>query len=194
VLSENVVEEMADRLAPQTRIYRSWAVAQRTHRDAPTLELAAEVLGGGMDSRLYQALVNQSQLAVSVDVTMTALDLASIFRIQITLKPGADESAAGRVVDETVARYLREGPTAQELTRAKMRLLSNRVRQTRNPCRKHKLFFTNDRNNPLGNCRWLKDRIQRMARKKLLSPSCETLSAIYNHGVPDRPLQGASCN
>lgn len=124
----NTVEEMVDLKAPQVRIYRNWAVATRTDLDATELVLAADVLGGGKNSRLYQALVYNNQLAVSVEASMQPFELASMFEVQVTLKPGVDEAEAMRLIDEVMDTYLAEGPTAAELKRVKTSIIAGQVR------------------------------------------------------------------
>lgn len=124
----NTVEEMIDQSAPQVRLYRSWAVAPRITYDAAILNIAAEVLGGGKNSRLYQALVYQNPLAVSVSVQMQPFELASMFNIEVTLKPGADEAKAEELVNTVVAEFLENGPTLDELQRAKTGIIASQVR------------------------------------------------------------------
>jgi len=124
----NTVEEMVDLKAPQVRIYRNWAVAPRTDLDASELVLAANVLGGGKNSRLYQALVYNNQLAVSVSASMQPFELASMFEVQVTLKPGVDEADAMRLINEVMDTYLAEGPTAAELKRVKTSIIAGQVR------------------------------------------------------------------
>ncbi|MFC4347249.1 M16 family metallopeptidase [Kordiimonas lipolytica] len=124
----NTIEEMVDQKAPQVRVYRNWAVAPRTDMDYAELVLAADVLGGGKNSRLYQALVYKNQLAVSVNVSAQPFELASMFEIQATLKPGVDEAEVQRLIDAEMDKFLAEGPTAEELKRAKTSILAGRIR------------------------------------------------------------------
>lgn len=124
----NTVEEMVDLKAPQVRIYRNWAVAPRTDMDASELVLAANVLGGGKNSRLYQALVYNNQLAVSVSASMQPFELASQFEVQVTLKPDVDEAEVLRLIDEVMNEYLANGPTAEEMKRAKTTILASQIR------------------------------------------------------------------
>lgn len=124
----NTVEEMVDLKAPQVRIYRNWAVAPRTDLDAAELQLAASVLGGGKNSRLYQALVYQNQYAVSVSASMQPFELASQFEITVTLKPGIDEAEVERLINEVMDTYLAEGPTAEELKRVKTTIIASQIR------------------------------------------------------------------
>lgn len=124
----NTIEEMVDQKAPQVRVYRNWAVAPRTDMDYAELVLAADILGGGKNSRLYQALVYQNQLAVSVEVQAQPFELASMFEIQVTLKPGVDETEVQRLIDAEMDKFLAEGPTAEEMKRSKTSILAGRIR------------------------------------------------------------------
>lgn len=124
----NTIEEMVDQSAPQVRINRTWAVAPRNDRDAALLNVASEILGGGKNSRLYQALIYKNQYAVSVNVNIQPFELASMFDIEVTLKPEADEKEVLKLIDAEVAKFLAEGPTADELARAQASVLASRVR------------------------------------------------------------------
>lgn len=126
--TNNTVEEMIDQKAPQVRVYRNWAVAPRTSDDAAILSLASGILGSGKNSRLYQALVYQNQLAVSVEVNMQPFELASMFEIQVTLKDGADEEKAEQLINDVMDKFLAEGPTADEMKRAKTSIMASQLR------------------------------------------------------------------
>lgn len=124
----NTIEEMVDEKAPQVRISRNWAVAPRTDLDAAELALTADILGGGKNSRLYQALVYQNQYAVSVSVSMQPFELSSMFEIDVTLKPDVDEQAVLDLIDAEMEKYLAEGPTAEEMKRVKTSILASQIR------------------------------------------------------------------
>lgn len=124
----NTIEEMVDPSAPNVRIARNWAVAPRTTEDASYLQLAASVMGEGKNSRLYQALVYQNQLASSVDVTYWPFELAGVFEITVDLKEGSDPVEVDRIISDEMATFLENGPTADELKRAKTTYLAGRLR------------------------------------------------------------------
>jgi len=124
----NTIEDMVDPSAPQVRISRNWAVAPRTNVDASYLNLVDALLGGGKNSRLYQALVYKSQIATAVNVSMQPFELASMFEVSVTLKEGADEAEAERLMNAEIDKFLAEGPTADELKRAKTSILAGRIR------------------------------------------------------------------
>ena len=120
-------ERMFDRV-PQARIYRSWTVPGRTTETRAQLDLAASLLGSGKNSRLYKALVYDEQLATNVSVGVSAQELASIFRITVTLKPGGDVAAANARLDALLAEFLDDGPRRDELARAKTKINAGFVR------------------------------------------------------------------
>lgn len=120
-------ERMFDRV-PQARIYRSWAVPGRTTQTRARLDLAAALLGSGKNSRLYKALVYDEQLATNVSVGVSAQELASIFRITVTLKPGGDVAEVNARLDALLAEFLDGGPRRDELARAKTKINAGFIR------------------------------------------------------------------
>ncbi len=125
--NHDTFETMYDRV-PQVRTYRYWAVPGRITQQRYLLELAASVLGSGKNSRLYQALVYRNQLAVSVSAGVEAHQLVSLFSIDVTLKPDASLETVNEIIDAEMARFLAEGPRAEELERAKTKINAGSVR------------------------------------------------------------------
>jgi zinc protease len=109
---------MTDNVA-QTRIYREWNVPSRTDLELNQLQLAAAVLGGGKTSRLYQRLVYKDKLADDVSVDIEQHVLASLFELQVDVKKGADPARVEAAVADEWARFLKDGPTADELERVR---------------------------------------------------------------------------
>jgi len=120
-------EQMFDRV-PQVRSFQNWAVPGRTSHERALLELAASVLGDGKNSRLYQALIYQSQLAVSLEVAIEAHELASIFSIDTTLRPGASLDEVNEIIDYELNIFLQKGPGEEELQRARSKINANIIR------------------------------------------------------------------
>jgi zinc protease len=115
--SSNTREQMHERV-PQARIYRSWVVPGRAVQARTQLDLAASILGGGKNSRLYQALVYETQLAVDASADVEQHELASIFRITVTIKDGVDVEAIHKIIDDEVNQFLADGIRKDELQRA----------------------------------------------------------------------------
>ncbi|MCU0988882.1 MAG: insulinase family protein, partial [Xanthomonadales bacterium] len=125
--AETTRELMYDRV-PQLRSFRVWSVPGWTRRERVELELAAGVLGDGKNSRLYQALVYERQLAVEVSVDLQPFELASLFSIDTTLAEGSALDEVDDLIDQELARFLRDGPGPEELQRAKTRIRASLVR------------------------------------------------------------------
>jgi zinc protease len=109
---------MQDRV-PQARIYKVWNVPQWGSADAGYLGLAATVLSTGKSSRLYKRLVFDEQIATDVDASIAAREIGGLFTVEAGVRPGVDPARVERALDEELARFLRAGPTALELQRAK---------------------------------------------------------------------------
>jgi predicted Zn-dependent peptidase len=122
---------MTDNVA-QTRIYREWNVPQLGTSDENLLELAASVLGGSKTSRLYQRLVYQDKLVDDVSVGVEQHVLASLFQLQVDVKKGVDPKKVEAAIADEWQRFLKDGPTADELARVKTQARASFVRGLEN--------------------------------------------------------------
>ncbi len=107
---------VADRV-PAARLYKVWNAPAATAFESADLELAADVLGSGKNSRLYERLVYREQIATDASAYVDSREIASLFTIEVTAKPGQDLAPIEKAVDEEVARLLASGPTPAELER-----------------------------------------------------------------------------
>jgi predicted Zn-dependent peptidase len=103
----------------QLRIIREWNVPQLGDADNPLLELAAAVLGGGKTSRLYQRLVYQDKLVDEVSVHLQTFALASQFELRADVKKDVDPAKVEAAIADEWAKFLKDGPSEDELARAK---------------------------------------------------------------------------
>ena len=83
------------------------------------MNLAASILAQGQSSRLYQRLVLGEQLAVDVSAFQDANLLGSLFRVDVSAKPGTDLAKIEAIVDEELAKFCKNGPTPDELAERK---------------------------------------------------------------------------
>ena len=102
-----------------TYISRMWAVPGVTGKDTTALEMAASILGGLSSSRLDNVLVRDKKTAVSASASVDTHERVGEFSIDVTVKPGVDPKLVGRQMDAVLAEFIRTGPTAEELKRAK---------------------------------------------------------------------------
>ena len=118
---------MQDRV-PQARVYKVWNVPQWGDMEGEQLDLAAAVLGGGKNSRLFERLVYRDKIATEVFAYRQAHEISSMFNIVATVQPGGDIAAVEKAIDEELARFLAKGPTKSELEREKTQLRASFVR------------------------------------------------------------------
>jgi zinc protease len=115
-LKEPVKIVMKDKV-PTTRIYRNWVVPGLADPDANALYVAMSALGGLSSSRLDNILVRQEQSVVSVSAYLIPFVHGSLVNIQADVKPGGDADAVAKRLDEILADYIANGPTAEEVQR-----------------------------------------------------------------------------
>lgn len=104
---------------PQARLYKTWNIPGTVTHDFTLLDLASDVLASGKNSRLYKRLVYTDQIATDVSASLGPFEIGSQFQITVTAKPDVDLKRVEQAVDEELARFLKDGPTAEELSRIK---------------------------------------------------------------------------
>ncbi|NIN73168.1 MAG: insulinase family protein [Gemmatimonadetes bacterium] len=118
---------MQDRV-PQARVYKIWNVPQWGSVDATYLDLVTDVLSSGKTSRFYKRLVYDDQIATSVSAYVSAREIGSHVTIVGTARPGVDLAEVERAIDEELERFLRDGPTADEMRRIKTQYRAGFIR------------------------------------------------------------------
>jgi zinc protease len=113
------IETMYDKVG-QTRISRSWVLPGMNDRDTALMYLVNETLVGNKNSPLYSRLVDELQIATSVSGYANGRLLSGEYNLTIDVKPGVDPAAVLRVVDEVLAGYLDDGPSAEITANAKL--------------------------------------------------------------------------
>ncbi len=118
---------MKDRVATTT-VSRYWPMPGLLDRQLVALDIGGSVLGGLASSRLDRILVRDEKIAVSVSAGLYPNQRVGIFFAQATVKPGVDVALVERRLDEIIAPYIAEGPTADEVARAATREAGGRIR------------------------------------------------------------------
>jgi zinc protease len=113
---------------PQPRIYKTWNIPGYNTRDFTLLQIASDVLTTGKNSRLYKRLVYTDQIATSVSANVGPFEIGSQFQVIATVRPGVDPALVDKAMDEELARFLKSGPTQQELERIKTSSYASLVR------------------------------------------------------------------
>lgn len=112
---------------PYTKIMRQWAVEGVNGKDTTALSAAASVLGGLSASRLDNALVRGEASAVNASAYVSAFEQVGVLTVSVDVKPGRDVAAVSKRLDELIAQFLKEGPTADEVQRVATRTASGTI-------------------------------------------------------------------
>ena len=119
--------DMKDHVAT-TIIQRYWAVPGLLDKQLAALDIGGSVLGGLASSRLDKIMVRDEKLAVGVSAGLNPLQRAGIFSVSASVRPGVDPAVVSKRLDEIMADYIKNGPTADEVQRAVMSEVSGRIR------------------------------------------------------------------
>ncbi|ARN79799.1 M16 family metallopeptidase [Methylocystis bryophila] len=122
-LTDDKVEQAA-----YERIFVTPSYATAAPGEAEALELLAHVLGGGPASVLYERIVEDEKLAVSVGAYYmgSALD-DTRFYLFATPAEGVEPAALDAAFDRELARFLERDVSEDELRRAKTRMIADAV-------------------------------------------------------------------
>jgi zinc protease len=101
------------------RVYMAWLTSPSFKPGDSAADLTSSILGGGKSSRLYKKLVYEKQIALDVSASQRSLILGSVFDIEVTARPGHTAQEIEKAVDEELAAFRNDGPTAAELERAR---------------------------------------------------------------------------
>ena len=120
---------LADARVEQPLLQRSYLVpsfATASRGESEALEVLAHILGSGSSSRLYRTLAVDKPVAVSAGAgyDSSALDMSK-FTIYGSPRPGVTLQQFESEADAVIAELILKGVTADELERAKSRLIAD---------------------------------------------------------------------
>jgi zinc protease len=123
--------ELADPRVAQPSLQRYYLApsgATAKPGESEALDVLAHILGGGTTSRLHTKLVMERGLAISAGAWYqdAALD-ATRFGVSGTPKPGVTLPQLEEAIDAVIAEVIGSGVNADELARAKNRLIADAV-------------------------------------------------------------------
>ncbi len=100
------------------RLYLAWLTPRHFEPGDAALDMVADVLAGGKNSRLFKRLVYDMQIAQDVSASQQSQSLSSSFQIVATPRPGHTVAELQKVIDEEIQKLQREPPSAHELERS----------------------------------------------------------------------------
>jgi zinc protease len=100
------------------RLYMVWPGVPAYTREDAILDVLADVLSAGKNSRLYKTLVYERQIAQSVNAYHSSSEIAGMFGIEVIAKPGKTLTEMETAVHEEIARILKDGVSEKEIQTA----------------------------------------------------------------------------
>ena len=100
------------------RLTLAWLTPRHFEPGDATLDIVADILAGGKNSRLYKRLVYDLQIAQDISAFQESMNLSSAFQIVATPRPGHTVEELQKVIDEEIARLQKEEPSAHEVERS----------------------------------------------------------------------------
>ena len=105
---------------------RNWLGVAMGDRDAAALQVGMQVLGGGRTSRFYRELVERGQ-AVAVYAYSNEMEARGSLVIGAQPAPGVSIETIRAAATSIADRFMHEGPTREELERAKRLIAADAV-------------------------------------------------------------------
>lgn len=113
---------------PESRITMVWNTPQTLSKEDAHLNLVSSILSSGKNSRLYKKLIYEDQSASSVAAFHWDKEISGNFVVQANVKPGHSVAEVEETVNSILAEFIKNGPTQQELERAKAQFFSGYIK------------------------------------------------------------------
>jgi predicted Zn-dependent peptidase len=122
VLGEQL-REVVEEEVPARALMAAYRLPEDGTRACDAADLALTVLGGGESSRLYNRLVRRDRTAVAAGFGLLRLAGApSLGWLDVKASGDVEVPVIEAAIDEELARFAEEGPTAEEMERAQAQL------------------------------------------------------------------------
>ncbi len=108
-----------DKLARLPRLDMAFKGPFGNTEEAYSFSVLATVLGGGESSRLYQKLVKEKEVAISVRAYFAQRRGPGMFLIMATPRPGKSLDEVESLIAEEIARIQQEPPSEKEMQKAR---------------------------------------------------------------------------
>ncbi|MCB9933595.1 MAG: insulinase family protein [Planctomycetes bacterium] len=106
---------------------RQYLSVRAGHEDGPALDVLGMILGSGVTSRLYRALVEDQQIATSIAAGHQDQLLTGSFWLWAQLAEGHERAELAAAIEAEIQKLIDEGVTEDELQRTKNRFISRQV-------------------------------------------------------------------
>jgi zinc protease len=110
------------------RLYIQWPTLGFKRDDRYALAIMGSILSGPRTARLTKALVYDSQIASQVSAFQNSSEDVGVFQVTVVPRPEHTLTELEAAVDQVIQKFIEEGPTAEELQKAKSGLELNFLR------------------------------------------------------------------
>ena len=110
------------------RLYIQWPTVGFKHEDDYALSVMSSILSRSRTARLTKALVYDSQLASQIGAFQNSAEDVGVFQLIVVPRPEHTLTEIEVSVDQVIQKFISEGPTAEELQKAKAGLELNFLR------------------------------------------------------------------
>ena len=100
------------------RLYLAWLTPPHFAPGDAALDMVADTLAGGKNSRLFKRLVYDMQIAQEVSAYQASQALSSYFLIEATPRPGHTVEELLKVIDEEIVKLQTTTPSAHDVERS----------------------------------------------------------------------------
>jgi zinc protease len=101
------------------RLYIQWPTVGVKNDDDYPLSVMSSILSGSRTARLTKALVYDQQLASQVVAFQNSAEDVGVFQVVVIPRPEHTLTELEAAVDQVMQKFIAEGPTAEELQKAK---------------------------------------------------------------------------
>jgi len=101
------------------RLYIQWPTVGFKRDDDYPLSVMSSILSGSRTARLTKALVYDSQIASQVGAFQNSAEDVGVFQVTVVPRPEHTLTELEAAVDQVIQKFIAEGPTAEELQKAK---------------------------------------------------------------------------
>lgn len=101
------------------RLYIQWPTVGVNNNDDTALSVMGSIISGTRIARLTKALVYDSQIAAQVNAFQNGDENVGQFQVVVIPSAGHTLTEIEEAVDQVIRKFINEGPTAEELQRAK---------------------------------------------------------------------------
>lgn len=106
---------------PYAKLLKIWNIPALTSPDFVVLDAASDILSLSKSSRLYKDIIYDQQLASDISASIMPNEIGSLFVIDATAKEGVSLEKLESAINVTMAKFLKDGPTSEELKKVNSR-------------------------------------------------------------------------